>query len=42
MYNFEAKYPIKEIEKKNSFKLSEFDENVIYKYVLTPEDESIP
>ena len=42
IYNFEAKYPIKEIEKKNSFKLSEFDENVIYKYVLTPEDESIP
>ena len=42
LYNFEAKYPIKEIEKENLFKLSELDENVIYKYVLTPKDESSP
>lgn len=42
MYSFEAKYPIKEMKVKQWINLSELDENVIYKYVLTPEDSVSP
>lgn len=38
IYNFETKYPIKEIEFNKWFKLSDLEENVVYKYVLTPKD----
>lgn len=42
MYNFEVKYPIKEVDYKQWFKLSNLEENVVYKYVLSSKDTNIP
>ena len=42
LYNFEAKYPMKEIKVKQMINLSDLDENVIYKYVVNATSDVIP
>ncbi len=42
LYNFEAKYPMKEIKVNQMISLSDLDENVIYKYVVNSASDVIP